>query len=101
MAQLFSLGCLLFFMRYLASVMLFGGFVWICICQFEAMRIPRDVRLEQFSKITRQETYKYEDVNEAIQNTVAAMSIRYPFFCIGGCFMLLGALILDRTQRPK
>jgi hypothetical protein len=88
-------------MRYLAYVMFILGFFWICICQFEIPPIARAVMLEQCSKIPKQESYKVEDVRGAIHDAVADMSDRVPLFCIGGCVMLLGAMILDRAKRPK
>jgi hypothetical protein len=86
--------------------MLISGFIWICFDEFIKIGpIQREVWTESISKIPKQQSYKLEDVEQSVSDTIQIYGQLIPSFYIGAFLMLGGGIALDklgrRNQNPK
>ena len=89
-------------MRYIAYAMLISGFVWICFDEFIKIGpIQREVVMATYDKIPKQESYKLQDVQQAVSDAVLKYGSLIPSFYIGALLMLGGGIVLDVAGRRK
>ena len=89
-------------MRILAYAMLISGFVWVCFDEFIKIGpVQREVWTESTSKIPKQQSYKLEDVEQSVSNTIQIYGHLLPSFYIGALLMLGGGIVLDVAGRRK
>ena len=89
------------FMRILAYAMLISGFFWVCFCQFEIHGLERAALSAQFDKIPKQQSYKPEDIEHAVSETIQTYGQHLPSFYVGALLMLGGGIVLDVAGRRK
>jgi len=98
----FFVRLLTIFMRYLAYAMLISGFVWICFDEFIKIGpIQRGVVTEIYGKLPNQPTFKLQEVQQVVSDTIQAYGRLIPSFYIGAFLMLGGGIVLDFTRRRK
>ena len=92
-------------MRKLGFLLLFVGFGWIALLQFNIfMRADlRSVGLAQYAKLSTDPNHRYtrEDVQGHIGDTALAVNARFPFILAPGITMLVGGLLLAFSSRRR
>jgi hypothetical protein len=89
------------FMRYLAYAMMLAGFFWVCFDQFKIGPIQREVAMEVYGKLPKQQTFTSEEVQQAVSGTIQTYGRLIPSFYIGAFLMLGGGMILDFARTRK
>ena len=89
-------------MRYLAYAMLATGFFWICIEQVRSRDTFREVYWEiHHQKLDNQQTFKREEVEDLLKDTIRAYEHQVAPFYVGAFLMLGGGIVLDFILRRK
>jgi hypothetical protein len=82
--------------------MLISGFVWICFDEFIKIGpIQREVAMEIYGELPKQPTFKVEEVQQVVSDTIQAYGRLIPSFYIGAFLLLGGGILLDRAGRRK